>query len=285
MRKTRHFATIAVLSILLTGCEFNFESLKNLFKKAAKQTMDLIVVGESKKQSLRDETKTLYGADFVLESTKPYEESATSVLDISAVTQDRYLDAFKDAMNVYEQNNGAANITQKGYYSTEDKLVKYQKAEDTYVIQKSGDSYTATKNDVEVDMSDASIKSAIEKSYKLWADQWSYCFSYELNALINLRARLAGSTADETSSIDFLSKVMLKDYRDAGNYTAFYYGEAHKNEGANDVAIDYVEAKYVDYRMQYCLLHSVSVNLDSLIETHKLTYTKFVYNVDLADCF
>ena len=285
MRKTGHFATIAVLSILLTGCEFNFESLKNLFKKAAKQTMDLIVVGEEKKQSLRDETKTLYGADFVLESTKPYEESATSVLDISAVTRDRYLDAFKDAMNVYEQNNGAANIAQKGYYSTEDKLVKYQKGEDTYVIQKSGDSYTATKNDVEVDMSDASIKSATEKSYKVWADQWSYCFSYELNALINLRARLAGSTADETSSIDFLSKVMLKDYRDAGNYTAFYYGEAHKNEGANDVAIDYVEAKYVDYRMQYCLLHSVSVNLDSLIETHKLTYTRFVYNVDLADCF
>ena len=285
MRKTGHFATIAVLSILLTGCEFNFESLKNLFKKAAKQTMDLIVVSEEKKQSLRDETKNLYGADFVLESTKPYEESATSVLDISAVTQDRYLDAFKDAMNVYEQNNGTANITQKGYYSAEDKLVKYQKGEDTYVIQKSGDSYTATKNDVEVDMSDASIKSATEKSYKLWADQWSYCFSYELNALINLRARLAGSTADETSSIDFLSKVMLKDYRDAGNYTAYYFGEAHKNEGANDVAIDYVEAKYVDYRMQYCLLHSVSVNLDSLIETHKLTYTKFVYNVDLADCF
>ena len=238
-----------------------------------------------KKQNLRDETKNLYGADFVLESTKPYEESATSVLDIASVSQDKYLDAFKDAMNVYEQNNGAANITQKGYYSTEDKLVKYQKGEDTYVIQKSGDSYTATKNDVEVDMSDASIKSAIEKSYKVWADQWSYCFSYELNALINLRARLAGSTADETSSIDFISKVMLKDYKDAGNYTAFYYGEAHKNEGANDVAIDYVEAKYVDYRMQYCLLHSVSVNLDSLIETHKLTYTKFVYNVDLADCF
>lgn len=285
MRKTGHFATIALLSILLTGCQFNLDSLKSLFKKAAKQTMDLIVVGEEKKQSLRNETKTLYGADFVLESTKPYAESSTSVLDIASVAQDKYLDAFKDAMNVYEQNNGAANITQKGYYSTEDKLVKYQKGEDTYVIQKSGDSYTATKNDVEVDMSDASIKSATEKSYKVWADQWSYCFSYELNALINLRARLAGSTADETSSIDFLSKVMLKDYKDAGNYTAFYYGEAHKNEGANDVAIDYVEAKYVDYRMQYCLLHSVSVNLDSLIETHKLTYTKFVYNVDLADCF
>lgn len=285
MRKTRHFVTIGFLSILLSGCQFNLDSLTSLFKKAAKQTMDLIVVGEEKKQSLRDETKTLYGADFVLESTKPYAESSTSVLDIASVSQDKYLDAFKDAMNVYEQNNGAANITQKGYYSTEDKLVKYQKGEDTYVIQKSGDSYTATKNDVEVDMSDASIKSATEKSYKVWADQWNYCFSYELNALINSRARLAGSTADETSSIDFLSKVMLKDYKDAGNYTAFYYGEAHKNEGGNDIAIDYVEAKYVDYRMQYCLLHSVSVNLDSLIETHKLTYTKFVYNVDLADCF
>lgn len=90
MRKTGHFATIALLSILLTGCQFNLDSLKSLFKKAAKQTMDLIVVGEEKKQSLRNETKTLYGADFVLESTKPYAESATSVLDIASVSQDKY---------------------------------------------------------------------------------------------------------------------------------------------------------------------------------------------------
>lgn len=285
MRKTGHFATIAVLSVLLTGCEFNMESIKSLFSKAAKQTMDLIVVSEEKKQSLREETEVLYGADFVLESTKPYDASETSVMDIAGTEQEKYLETFKEAMTVYERNNGVANITQKGYYSTVDKFVKYQKGENTYYIEKVGDSYAATLNDLEVDMSDPDTLAATEKSYKIWADQWNYCFSYELNALINLRARLEGSSAEDSSAIDFLSKVMLKDYRDAGNYTAFYHGEAHKNDGANDVTIDYVEARYVDYRMQYCLLHSYSVNLDSLVETHKFTYTKFVYNVAIEDCF
>ena len=285
MRKTGHFAAITLLSILLSGCSFNFDSLKALFKKAAKQTMDLIVVGEEKKTSLKKDTKTLYGVEFELVSTKPYTASQTEVLDIGATEQNNYLVSFKDAMAVYEQNNGHSNIVQEGYFSTADKYVKYIKGEDTYTIQVLGDSYVATKNGVDVDMSDPATKDATDKSYKVWDNQMKYCFSYELNALINLKARLSGSTADEASNIDFLTKVLLKDYKDAGNYTAMYSGEAHKNDGSNDVAIDYIEAKYVDYRLQYTLVHSVSVSFDSLVETHKLSYTKFVYNVNLEDCF
>jgi uncharacterized protein YqiB (DUF1249 family) len=110
MRKTRHFAVITLFSILLSGCSFNFDSLKALFKKAAKQTMDLIVVGEEKKTSLKKDTKTLYGTEFELVSTKPYTASKTEVLDIGATQQDNYLVSFKDAMAVYEQNNGHSNI-------------------------------------------------------------------------------------------------------------------------------------------------------------------------------
>ena len=285
MRKTGHFAVAALFSIVLTGCSFNLDSLKSLFKKAAKQTIDLIVVSEEKKTSLKEDTKNMYGVEFELTSTKPYAATTDEVLDIAATAQDNYLTAFKDGMAVYEQNNGHSNVIQEGYYSVADKFVKYRKGEDTYIIQKSGDSYVATKNDIDVDMSDPDIKTATEKSYKVWENQMSYSFSYELNALINLKARLSGSTADESSSIDFLSKVLLKDYRDAGNYTAVYSGEAHKNDGSKDIAFDYVEVKYVDYRLQYTLVHTVSVNFDSVIETHKLNYTKFIYNVNLEDCF
>ena len=285
MRKTGHFATIALLSVVLTGCSFNLDSLKSLFKKAAKQTMDLIIVGDEKKASLKEDTKNMYGIEFELTSTKPFEGSSTEVLDIAATQQDNYLAAFKEGMAVYEQINSHANVVQDGYYSVADKFVKYRKGENIYTIQVSGDSYVATLNDESVDMSDPDTKAATDKSYKVWANQMSCSFSYELNALINLKARLSGSTADESSSIDFLSKVLLKDYGDAGNYTAVYSGEAHKNDGSNDIAIDYVEVKYVDYRLQYTLVHTISVSFESVIETHKLNYTKFVYNVNLEDCF
>ena len=133
--------------------------------------------------------------------------------------------------------------------------------------------------------SDESNKNDIDKKYKLWKTQFDYCFSYELNSLANFKARLSGSTADENSTMDFLSKIELKEYRDSGNYAAVYKGEAHKNDGSSDVMIDYIELRYSDYRLQYSLIHTVTVNYNSLIETHKLTYNKLLYNVKLADCF
>lgn len=285
MKKTGYFATVAVFCAVLSGCSFSFDSIKSLFKKTAKETMELIVVSDEKKASLKNDTKNMYGVEFELTSNKPYDAKTAETFDISATPQKQYLSAFKEGMAVYEEKNGHSNIVQDGYYSASDRFVKYRKGEDTITIQSNGDSYSATRNGVVIDMSDSEEQKTMEDSYKIWENQMNYSFSYELNALINLKARLSGSTADEKTNVDFISKVKLKDYKDAGNYSAVYIGEAHKNDGANDVTIDYVEVKYVDYRLQYTLVHTIYVGFDSVIETHKLNYTKFVYNVNFENCF
>lgn len=285
MKTSKYLFALSLASLLLSGCSINFNDLGLKFRKAAKQTKEMIIVSDEKKQSLQDTTKNMYVAEFELESQKPYEYSQTYVVDISAATSNQYLEVFTSGSAAYEMNNGHSNITQKGYYSEADKFVKYQKDEDTYDIQESNGSYVVTKNGQSHDISAEADRNDIDKKFKLWKTQFEYCFSYELNSLANFKARLSGSTADENSTMDFLSKIELKEYRDSGNYVAVYKGEAHKNDGSNDVMIDYIELKYSDYRLQYSLVHTVSVNYASMIETHKLTYNKMLYNVKLADCF
>ena len=285
MKTTKYVFGLSLVGLLLAGCSINFNELGLKFRKAAKQTKDMIIVSDEKKQSLKETTKNMYIAEFELESQKPYEVSPTQVVDISAATTDQYLEIFTSGSAAYEMNNGHSNITQKGYYSPADNLVKYQKDEDIFIIQEADGNYTVNKNGESYDISDESNKNDIDKKYKLWKTQFDYCFSYELNSLANFKARLSGSTADENSTMDLLSKIELKEYRDSGNYAAVYKGEAHKNDGSSDVMIDYIELRYSDYRLQYSLIHTVTVNYSSLIETHKLTYNKLLYNVKLADCF
>lgn len=285
MKTTKYVFGLSLVGLLLAGCSINFNDLGLKFRKAAKQTKDMIIVSDEKKQSLQTNTKNMYVAEFELESKKPYEVSPTEVVDISAATNDQYLDVFTAGSAAYEKNNGKSNVKQSGYYSKEESFVKYQKDTDIYEIHENNGSYSATLNGEEVNMDEGNNRSETDKNFKLWKTQFDYCFSYELNSLVNIKARLSGSSADQNSTMDFLTKIELKEYRDSGNYVAVYKGEAHKNDGSNDVMIDYIELKYNDYRLQYSLVHSVTVNYTSMIETHKLSYNKMLYNVKLADCF
>ena len=285
MAKISKIIGMSLTGLVLSGCSLNVDSLKGLFKKAGKQVLDKIIVSDEKMESLRNDTKNIYLTDFELTSQSPYIESETEVLDIASLSQEQYVASFKTAMGVYELNNGESNINQRGYFSKVDEYLQFLKDGSMHTIQKNGDSYIATKDGIDVDVNNPDEKTECDRAYDLWKNQMEYCFSFELNSLINIKARLEGSTADDNSTIDFLSKVVFKEYFDAGNYIATYVGEAHKNDGANDVNIDYIELKYVDYLLQYSLVHTVTINYDSLIESHKLTYSKVLYNVALENCF
>ena len=91
MKKTGYFATVAVFCAVLSGCSFSFDSIKSLFKKTAKETMELIVVSDEKKASLKNDTKNMYGVEFELTSNKPYDAETAETFDISATPQKQYL--------------------------------------------------------------------------------------------------------------------------------------------------------------------------------------------------
>jgi hypothetical protein len=279
MRKTGYFVILGAVTMTLASCNFDWNNFFNRAKRAAKQTAEKIVVSDEKKESLRNSTNNYLEVDFELVSHKPFVESGTEVLDIASLNQKDYFSAFTNGMTTYEHNNGHANIPGRGYFSNEEKYLEYQDSEaNVYAIQALDEGYDAKLNGETIDLSEESKKAEIDKAYKLWKAKLDYCFSFEINSFINFKARLVGTTDDDASKVDFLTSVVFKEYIDAGNYTAAYIGEAHKNVDQSDVKIDYIELKYVDYRLQYSLIHSVSTAYDSVQEIHTLSYSKFVYN-------
>lgn len=285
MKTRRILMPIVVCTFLLTGCEDTLKNLLKIFKKTAKEVADKVLVSDEKIKSIRESTKNFYEVGFELISHKPFNESDTEFIDIANTKKEDYITAFASGMTTYEQKNGHANITEKGYFSKVDNFLKYAENPDVFTIKKTENDYEITKNEQAIDVTDESLKEKCETAYTLWELKMDYCFSFELNSLFNLKARLIGSTEDNSSKVDFLSKIELKDFKDNGNYIAIYNGEAHKNDGSSDVNIDYIELKYVDYHLQYSLVHTTKIDYNSFVEEHKLTYNKVLYNVELENCF
>jgi len=278
MKRAKVLLPFMVATLGLVGCNSALnqfkDALNDALNDATKPVSERIAVDDATKADVRAETRNMRENQYQISSSSPY-DNAPGTVDISSATKETYYDTYltgcaraqeaymhyQTGYGFYTEEGGKALEYRTGDMST---LYNVYLNNGTYTMKINGVNHTP--NSYELDM--------CKYMMKLWAANYKYCYSWELNNFMGVSSQL-GNEEIHDSEIDFLQNTTFKEYKNASEFTAYYTGIATSAENPN-IKVDYMELSYYDYRIQYMLTHGVNTQTNE----HYLFCSEYSYNLN-----